>query len=73
MDSRLEEVFEKVIARDGSQAEFHQAVHEVFESLAPVIAKHPEYLEQSILERIVEPERLPINTGLILFFLFFFK
>lgn len=57
MDSRLEEVYEKVIARDGSQKEFHQAVHEVFESLAPVIAKHPEYLDQAILERIVEPER----------------
>lgn len=57
MDSRLEEVYEKVIARDGSQKEFHQAVHEVFDSLAPVIAKHPEYLDQAILERIVEPER----------------
>ena len=57
MDSRLEAVYEKVIARDGSQKEFHQAVHEVFDSLAPVIAKHPEYLDQAILERIVEPER----------------
>ncbi|MBR5951159.1 MAG: NADP-specific glutamate dehydrogenase [Actinomycetaceae bacterium] len=57
MDSRLEDVFTKVIARDGSQKEFHQAVHEVFESLAPVIAKHPEYLDQAILERVVEPER----------------
>jgi len=39
------------------EAEFHQAVGEVLESLEPVIEKHPEIEEAGILERIVEPER----------------
>jgi glutamate dehydrogenase (NADP+) len=45
-----------VVARDPNQPEFHQAVWEVLESLEPVIEQHPEY--RSIVERIVEPERL---------------
>ena len=57
MDPRLEKVFETVTRRDASQKVFHQAVREVFESLSPVLEKHPEYLDQAILERIVEPER----------------
>ncbi|MBP3222957.1 MAG: NADP-specific glutamate dehydrogenase [Actinomycetaceae bacterium] len=57
MDARLEKVFETVKTRDFSQGVFHQAVREVFESLEPVLAKHPEYIDQSILARIVEPER----------------
>jgi glutamate dehydrogenase (NADP+) len=43
--------------RNPNEPEFHQAVTEVLESLHPVIAKHPEYIEAGILERIVEPER----------------
>ena len=43
--------------RNPGEAEFHQAVEEVLESLAPVFDKHPEYEENGILERIVEPER----------------
>jgi glutamate dehydrogenase (NADP+) len=35
-----------------------QAVHEVVESLAPVLDKHPEYRKAKILDRIVEPERV---------------
>jgi glutamate dehydrogenase (NADP+) len=38
-------------------AEFLQAVKEVFDSLEPVIERHPEYRTANILERIVEPER----------------
>ena len=57
MEPQLERVFESVIARNPGEAEFHQAVREVFESLAPVIKRHPEYLEMKMLERICEPER----------------
>ena len=39
------------------EAEFHQAVREVLESLGPVLAKHPEFIERKIIERICEPER----------------
>ena len=54
--SVTKEIYESVVARDPNQPEFHQAVWEVLESLEPVIEAHPEY--RSIVERIVEPERL---------------
>ena len=47
-----------VTAKHPAQPEFHQAVHEVVSSLGPCLAKHPEYLEAKILERMVEPDRL---------------
>ena len=49
-------IYEKVVARDPDQPEFHQAVKEVLESLEPVLEAHPEYV--SVVERVVEPERL---------------
>lgn len=55
--SYIQEVLEKVKARNGSEPEFLQAVEEVFHSLKPVIERHPEYKEAGVLERIVEPER----------------
>ncbi|MDO5082199.1 NADP-specific glutamate dehydrogenase [Arachnia propionica] len=57
MEQALESIFETVVARNPGEAEFHQAVREVFESLAPVIKKNPSYLDDKILERICEPER----------------
>jgi len=47
-----------VKAKNPAEPEFHQAVLEVFESLRPVLARHPEYHEAKILERITEPERV---------------
>ena len=57
MDQQLQSIFESVVARNPGEAEFHQAVREVFESLEPVIKKNPSYLEDKTLERICEPER----------------
>ena len=57
MDARLEAVKETVLARSPGEAEFHQAITEVFESLGPVHDRHPEFLEAAILERLCEPER----------------
>jgi glutamate dehydrogenase (NADP+) len=63
-DSKLEaekyvqSVFETVIKRNPNEHVFHQAVKEIFDSLIPVLAKHPKYMQHSILERIVEPERM---------------
>ncbi len=54
----VKEVFETVKKRNPHEAEFHQAVKEILESLIPVFDKHPHYMEQGVLERIVEPERL---------------
>ncbi len=50
-------VLETVKKRDGGEPEFLQTVTEVFESLEPVIERHPEYEKAGLLERIVEPER----------------
>ncbi|WP_419961727.1 NADP-specific glutamate dehydrogenase [Psychrobacillus sp. BM2] len=56
----VNEVFQNVKKRNAHESEFHQAVKEIFDSLVPVFAKHPQYMEHSILERIVEPERIII-------------
>jgi glutamate dehydrogenase (NADP+) len=55
--ARINAIFEQVIKRNPSEPEFHQAVWEVIDTLAPVLEKHPEYAEQKIIERICEPER----------------
>jgi len=54
----LEEVMISVKAKNPAEPEFHQAVREVFDSLRLVLAKHPEYQSNRILDRIVEPERV---------------
>ncbi|MFW5844480.1 MAG: NADP-specific glutamate dehydrogenase, partial [Spirochaetota bacterium] len=51
-------VIDLVERRDPGQREFHQAVREVLETLAPVVEAHPEYRKEHILERLVEPERV---------------
>jgi len=56
----MEEIMEKIKARDPGEREFQQAVSEVMESIKPVLDQHPEYGHASILERIVEPERIII-------------
>lgn len=54
----VDEVLEKVIEKNPSQPEFHQAVKEVLESLKPVIdANEEKYRKEALLERLVEPDR----------------
>lgn len=53
----LQPHFDQVLARNPGEIEFHQAVAEVLGSLGPVVERHPEYLHQSVIERICEPER----------------
>ena len=57
-DEYVKRVYAKVEERDPDQTEFLQAVQEVFESIEPVFAKHPEYEAAGVLQRFVEPERL---------------
>lgn len=54
----IQSVYETVVKRNPYESEFHQAVKEILESLTPVFAKHPKYMQHGILERLVEPERL---------------
>ena len=49
-----------IIARNPGEPEFHQAVREVAESIAPYITANPYLIDQKILERIAEPERIII-------------
>jgi len=58
MSNYVEEVMASVKAKNPAEPEFHQAAHEVVESLAPILEKHPEYRKGKILERIIEPERV---------------
>jgi glutamate dehydrogenase (NADP+) len=53
----VNEYMELVRRRDPDQTEFHQAVEEVVESIAPVLERHPEFRGLKVLERLVEPER----------------
>ncbi|GAA1133846.1 NADP-specific glutamate dehydrogenase [Microbacterium natoriense] len=53
----VQPVFDTVLARSPHEPEFHQAVHEVLHSIAPVLEQRPEYIDGGILERLVEPER----------------
>jgi glutamate dehydrogenase (NADP+) len=53
----LEESYDRVLRRDPGQPEFHQAVHEVLESLGPVLAARPALATAKLVERVIEPER----------------
>ena len=57
--SYTEEIYERVVAQNPGEPEFHQAVKEVLDSLKLVIdANEKQYRAVSLLERLVEPERI---------------
>ncbi len=58
MSEYIEKILKDVKAKNQNEPEFHQAVHEVLESLEVVLQRHPEYRSLKILERMVEPERV---------------
>lgn len=56
--SYVDDVLERVIAKNPAEPEFHQAVKEVLESLRPVIdANEENYRREALLERLLEPDR----------------
>ncbi|MGV9254618.1 NADP-specific glutamate dehydrogenase [Streptomyces sp. NPDC003697] len=55
--SRLDTLRTEIERRNPAQPEFHQAVHEVLDTLAPVLAARPVYAEPGLVERLCEPER----------------
>jgi glutamate dehydrogenase (NADP+) len=57
IDEKLQPILAEVLRRNDGEAEFHQAVREVLESLGRVVAKHPEIADNALIERICEPER----------------
>ncbi len=58
MNPYLNSVMATVKAKNRGEEEFHQAVEEVLETLAPALERHPEYIEEKVIERLVEPERM---------------
>lgn len=53
-----ERVYERIAKQNPHEAEYLQAAKEILTYLAPVTDKHPEYEENGLLERFVEPERI---------------
>lgn len=58
MNAYIERVIELAKQKNPSEPEFLQTVEEVLSSLEPVIDMHPEYERNSLLERLIEPERV---------------
>ena len=54
----VESFMAELIARNPGEKEFHQAVREVVESVASYVTSYPHLIDQKILERMVEPERV---------------
>lgn len=58
--SSIHDFMKQVKLKNPAQHDFHQAVHEVVESVYPFIDNHPKYKTAKILERIIEPDRIII-------------
>ena len=58
MSATLDQFMNSVIAKNPGEDKFHQAVHEVAESVLPLIETTPIYKQARILDRMVEPERV---------------
>ena len=54
----MDEIMSLVKEKDPEQREFHQAVHEVVETVKPVLDRNIEYRQQAVLKRITEAERI---------------
>jgi glutamate dehydrogenase (NADP+) len=54
----VQSVYQQVQKRNAGEPEFLNAVQEVFASLVPYFARHPELIQEGLLERVVEPERM---------------
>ncbi|WP_460862321.1 NADP-specific glutamate dehydrogenase [Nocardiopsis coralliicola] len=57
LDEKVEPLYQVILQRNPGEEEFHQAVREVLESLGPMLAKRPEFIDANLIERIAEPER----------------
>ncbi|MGE0086453.1 MAG: NADP-specific glutamate dehydrogenase [Desulfococcaceae bacterium] len=55
---QLDDILRIIKEKDPVEKEFHQAVAEVVETIAPVLDRNPEYRQAAVMERITEPERV---------------
>lgn len=56
----VKEFMAEVVRKNPGELEFHQAVHEVAESIHPFLNENPQYAEANIIERMIVPERVVI-------------
>ncbi|MBF0224637.1 MAG: NADP-specific glutamate dehydrogenase [Desulfobacterales bacterium] len=56
----MTDIMNYIASKDPYEKEFHQAVYEVIEAVKPVLERNPEYVNNAVLERIIEPERVII-------------
>lgn len=54
----IKDFMDMIVRKNPNEKEFHQAVHEVVESLAPYMLQNPVLMKMKVLERIAEPERV---------------
>ena len=54
----VEQFMADIVAKNPGEVEFHQAVKEVVESVAPYILENPQLVKMKVLERSAEPERV---------------
>ena len=55
---KTEEVLNDLKRRFPNESEYHQAVHEVLESIEDVYNAHPEFEKQNLIERLCIPDRI---------------
>ncbi len=60
MKAYVKKVLADVVKKDPDQKEFHNTAKEILTSIIPVLEAHPEYKDEKLLERFVEPERTVI-------------
>ena len=60
MRAYVKKVLADVVKKDPDQKEFHNTAKEILTSIIPVLEAHPEYKDEKLLERFVEPERIVI-------------
>ncbi|NQV38126.1 MAG: NADP-specific glutamate dehydrogenase [Candidatus Marinimicrobia bacterium] len=58
MYDSVQSFMDMVITKNPGEKEFHQAVHEVVDSLWDFLQEHPHYMHAKVLERMIEPERV---------------
>lgn len=58
VEEYLKKVYQIIQKRDPRQQEFTEAVTDLLKTIGPALEKHPEYIDASLLERLIEPERI---------------
>lgn len=58
MKQYVQDTLDIITKRDPDQKQFRNTVSKVLETIVPVLEQNPEFKEQKILERMIEPERV---------------